>query len=357
MNDCTLEEPVADIRGLFDDCSYCQRLMLFDMLNDPLLLLDNSGIILFMNAKARKFYGHSSEEVKKMHIAELDLNIAASSRHLHTIRHAGDDGHIFLSTHQKKNGELTPVQVHARYIRLHGQGLFALVIKDISLELKLKQEFEFASRIQKSMLPPNYKSSLLEIQSIYRPHNYVSGDFFGYYWKDDQIINGYLLDIMGHGLATALIISALRVLLSQAFTQKVPLSEQLAWFNREAIPFLDEDSFAAMICFSLDFTKHQLTYSMAGINHFLAITNERPHVIKKPGLFIGIDKKAEYEQHTMPFYPGDIFYFMTDGLFELLHAPERFCPTNYAESYRWLTKAARSAKRRDDVSALCLNIK
>jgi hypothetical protein len=59
----------------------------------------------------------------------------------------------------------------------------------------------------------------------------------------------------------------------------------------------------------------------------------------------------------MPFGSGDVFYFMTDGLFELLPTPTEFCPSGYAESYRWLFRAARSPNRRDDVSALCLHIK
>ncbi len=353
MNDLPVEKLVTNITQFFPDYSY----WIFDMLNDPLLLLDESGMILFMNEKARKFYGHSLEEAQQLHIAELDLNITVAAKYLHTIRQSGDEGYIFLSTHKKKNNELVPIQIHARDIRIHSKSIFALVIKDISLERQLKQEFEVASRIQKNMLPANYKSPLVEIRSIYRPYNYVSGDFFDFQWENSQILNGYLLDIMGHGLATSLIMSALRVLLSQAFTKQLPLNEKLAWFNQQAIPFLAEDSFAALICFSLDFDKQELTYSMAGINHFLAITQGQTCVIKKPGIFAGLDKKADFECHTMPFGSGDVFYFMTDGLFELLPTPAKFCPSSYAESYRWLFRAARSPNRRDDVSALCLHIK
>lgn len=353
MNDLPGDKLITNITHFFSDYSY----WMFDMLNDPLLLLDESGMIFFMNDKARKFYGHSLEEAQHLHITQLDLKMTVSANYLYNIRQSGEDGHIFLSTHKKKNNELVPIQIHARYISVQGKNIFALVIKDISLERQLKQEFEFASRIQKNMLPANYKSSRIEIRSIYRPYNYVSGDFFNFGWENSQILNGYLLDIMGHGLATSLMMSALRVLLTQAFTQKLPLNERLAWFNQQAIPFLVEDSFAALICFSIDFSKQQLTYSMAGINHFLAIKEGQPCVIKKPGLFVGLDPKAEYEPHTMPFQSGDIFYFMTDGLFELLNEPEKFCPSSYSDSYRWLFRSARSRKRRDDVSALCLHIK
>lgn len=339
------------------DCGYCQRHMIFDMLNDPLLLLDELGMVLFINNKARKFYGYSADEAKKLHIADLDLNITSSSKHLHTIRYAGDNGHIFLSTHQKKNHELAPVQIHARYIRLHGQNLFALVIKDISLELKLKQEFKLASHTQQSMLPKAYQGPFVGIDSIYQPNTYVSGDFFNYIWLNNHTVTGYLLDIMGHGLSTALTISALRVLLSQAFKKNLPLNDKLAWFNREAMPFLTEDSFTAMICFTLDFEKQLMTYSMAGINYFLAITGGRVRVVKQPGSFVGLEQNAEYEEHTLSFGRGDIFYFMSDGLFELLQAPEQLCPTNFSDSYRWLFEAAHSPRRRDDISLLYFNIK
>ncbi|SEJ68173.1 PAS domain S-box-containing protein [Propionispira arboris] len=353
MNDLPLEELVTNITHFFPDCSY----WIFDMLNDPLLLLDEFGMILFMNDKARTFYGHSLEEAKQLHIAQLDLKITVSAQYLHTIRKSGDAGYIFLSTHKKKSNELVPIQIHARYITVHDKSIFALVIKDISVEKQLKQEFELISQMQKNMLPANYKNPLIEIRSIYRPYNYVSGDFFDFKWENNHILHGYIFDIMGHGLATAFNMSAIRVLLSQAFGQHIPLNEKLAWFNQQAISFIENDSFVAVLGFSFDFTTKQLTYSMAGINQFLFVNQNQSLVIQEPGIFAGLDKNAIYEQHTMSFFSGDIFYFMTDGLFELLSTPAESCPSGSAASYRWLCKAMRNPVRRDDISALCLYIK
>jgi serine phosphatase RsbU (regulator of sigma subunit) len=207
------------------------------------------------------------------------------------------------------------------------------------------------------MLPAKYKNSLIEIRSIYRPYNYVSGDFFDFQWHNKHVLHGYIFDIMGHGLATAFNMSAIRVLLAQAFALPVPLNEKLAWFNQQAIPFLEDGSFVAVLGFSFDFHTKQLTYSMAGINQFLVVSQKQPSVIQAPGIFAGLDKNAVYEQHTMSFFSGDIFYFMTDGLFELLPDPMEYCPSGGTASYHWLCKAMRSPARRDDISALCLYIK
>ena len=353
MNDLPLEELVTNSTHLFPDCSH----WIFDMLNDPLLLLDEFGMILFMNDKARNFYGHSLEEAKQLHIAQLDLKITVSAKYLQTIRKYGEAGYVFLSIHKKKNNELVPIQIHARYIKVHNKSIFALMIKDISVEKQLKQEFERISQIQREMLPAKYKSPLIEIRSIYRPYNYVSGDFFDFKWENNHILHGYIFDIMGHGLATAFNMSAIRVLLTQAFEQNVPLNKKLDWFNQQAISFIEADSFVAVLVFSFDFNTKQLTYSMAGINQFLAVSQKQPMVIQKPGIFVGLDKNAVYEQHTMSFFSGDIFYFMTDGLFELLPDPAKCCPNSCTASYRWLNKAMHSPARRDDISALCLYIK
>ncbi|WP_110955122.1 SpoIIE family protein phosphatase [Anaerosinus massiliensis] len=353
MNEFPVGKLVAEGAHFFPECSY----WILNMVNDPLVLLDDSGMILFMNEKACDFYGYSLEEIQYLHIMQLDLNVTVSEKYLYTIQYSGQEGHIFLSTHRKKNHELVQVQIDARHVKVHDKSIFALLIKNISLERRLKREFEFASRIQKNMLPQNYKNSQVEIRSMYRPYHYVSGDFFNFRWEENNVLNGYVLDIMGHGLTTSFMLSALRVLLAQAFKREAALNDKLAWFNQQAIPFLTEDSFAALICFSLDFEKRELTYSMAGINHFLAIINQQPAVIKKPGLFIGIDKKAEYECHKISFGSGDVFYFMTDGLFELLKEPAIHCPIGYSDSYRWLFRTTRSRKRRDDIAALCLHIK
>jgi hypothetical protein len=54
----------------------------------------------------------------------------------------------------------------------------------------------------------------------------VSGDIYGYEWdKDNNILYAYIIDVMGHGIATAMQTSALRVLFQQAVGMNTSLAE------------------------------------------------------------------------------------------------------------------------------------
>lgn len=68
------------------------------------------------------------------------------------------------------------------------------------------------------MLPDNIENDYLKVKTIFKPSNkLVSGDSYDFIWNSKQkIFTGCILDVMGHGIATFLQTSILRVLISQA---------------------------------------------------------------------------------------------------------------------------------------------
>jgi PAS domain S-box-containing protein len=223
-------------------------------------------------------------------------------------------------------------------------------------EAQLRQELLLAAKIQRSFLPAGQSNHQVTIRTIYEPYTLVSGDIFDFFWLEGTTkLTGYIVDIMGHGVATALQASALRVLGRQVLQTASPLAERVSQLNRISSSCFTEDSFAAMMAFEFDFIHKTLTYVAAGINYFFACTPYRAGLIKTPGTFVGMLPEAEYEQHIMPFMTGDTFYFASDGLFELTDEAALNLKS-YPETCEQLARIVCSQKRTDDATGLLIKI-
>jgi PAS domain S-box-containing protein len=234
-------------------------------------------------------------------------------------------------------------------------------LKDITQrkrnEQALNKEFMLAAKIQRGFLPQDLINEFVQTQAIYKPLGHASGDLYDYIWNEDKkVLFGCLVDVMGHGMATALQTAALRVLFRQAAEQELSLNAKMNWINQTATPYFAEDSFAAAICFELDFVRNTLTYASGGIHAFLRLAADCQELVRLPGVFIGMLKNAQYEQYTLPITAGDSFIFMTDGLYELLPQQESLQLTDCDNAINMLKELAQSKQRTDDATAVILRI-
>lgn len=345
---------------IFEHCGYCERLTLLDMLNEALLLVDACNhTITFMNEKARKMYGYLQEEVNRLSIADIDCNSADIVIHkLELVKEDASGSRIFTSSHRRKNGKIFKVQVSVNCIKLHGSETYVAIVRDMNPYIRLKEDVVKAERIQRKFLPPNIDNEWTLMKSIYQPHGHISGDLYGYKWlKNGSVLFGYIIDVMGHGIATALQAATLRVLFQQVSETEIPLNEKLTWLNKNTASYFVEDSFAAAICFEIDFLKQRISCSAGGINHFIITNTEKKSIITLPGPFLGIDKNGSFDVFEMNFKTGDSIFFLSDGLFEIMPESSGSVAANFEQAYEELARLAASGICGDDATAMCFHIK
>ncbi|WP_371367035.1 hypothetical protein SRRS_11560 [Sporomusa rhizae] len=305
-------------------CDYCQRFEMLDMINDAILLLDaDSDEVLFMNQKALAMYGYDEDEVSGLTVLTLGHDALETRRgNRELIMKRGSKGHIFTENHIKKNGDIFKVEISARYLLMHGRPIIVALTRDLTVDGKIRREFEMAGKIQRRLLPRNIETALFRMRTVYQPLNVISGDFYDVKFDEDsQILFGIIIDVMGHGVAATGQSGVLRYLFRQVVEKTIAINDKLTWLNNEVIPFFSDGDFAAALMFEFDFKCKTLTYSSAGINHFLHLDTAGAKVVKVPGLFLGINEDETYEQCVLPFQSGDSFFFLTDGLFELITQP------------------------------------
>ncbi|MBC8015592.1 MAG: SpoIIE family protein phosphatase [Sporomusaceae bacterium] len=303
-----------------DRCDHCQRFDLFDMINDALVLVKSqTGDILFMNEKALKMYQYTSEESLKLSIASIRHDSASLINENMRTAKQYTSGYVFTANHIKKDGSIFKVEVSTRFMTLHGTEIFASVVRNLTPDLKMREEVELAGKVQRRLLPRDIDEKLFCTRSIYQPHNYVSGDLYDFAFDDhNRVLHGILIDVMGHGISAAFQTNILKYLFRKIMGENITVNDKLAWMNKEVMPFFAGGGFAGVFLFELDFKCSTLTYSAGGINHFIILKGQGAEVIKAPGLFLGINEDEIFDQDVCYFESGESFLFLTDGLFELI---------------------------------------
>lgn len=100
--------------------------------NDIILLMDHEGQILDANDRAVSAYGYSREELLQKSVRDLRTPEALREFASEWSRAQSEDGVMFETTHQRRDGTTFPVEVSSRAIAVDDVVLRQSIIRDIS---------------------------------------------------------------------------------------------------------------------------------------------------------------------------------------------------------------------------------
>lgn len=105
---------------------------LFNSLTDAVIIHDGQGNVLEVNAKACEYLGYAREEWLCMNVGDVVTGEYRTEVRERLRRAQEEDGVVFESAHQRKDGAVVPVEVSARRIMLDGRPAMMGVIRDIT---------------------------------------------------------------------------------------------------------------------------------------------------------------------------------------------------------------------------------
>lgn len=330
---------------------------------EAILVIDlESRQIVEINQTFTQMFGYSFDVLKKIPTQELGLINATE------LERIGQDelaASLLLAAaihhYPSCSGNVIQAERTGSIIHYRGKKLLLLSYHDVTAERKLQatleEQLELAAEVQKSMLPADYQDSKIIVRTLFRPLQLVSGDFYGYQQSPDgRRLNGYLMDVTGHGVATSLYSSAVNSLLNEGLRDGGAWTmDKLLHINLRLAEYLNDTTFVALIAFTFDFERNILTVISGGINYVLTSISEREQLIAIPGIYLGVTANPRFGVKEIPFQRQDSFYFMTDGIYEIL--PETVvqtanCFTETVKNLRTVT----SENSHDDCSAICFHI-
>jgi serine phosphatase RsbU (regulator of sigma subunit) len=184
---------------------------------------------------------------------------------------------------------------------------------------KFIKELHLAEKVQRRLLPANkHSDNNVSIDFIYLPSGIIGGDFLDIIPLDENRYGLLIADVSGHGVASALISSMLKM----AFYSQGPQILQhphitLEYLNKIMSRNLNMD-FITSIYGIIDIESKEFQFSLAGHENPVIYRRESSEIIQlnNRGRALGISDSSKYKTFKEPLYSGDLIYFFTDGCFE-----------------------------------------
>lgn len=196
---------------------------------------------------------------------------------------------------------------------------------------RIQRQLALAGDVQRRMLPrfvpaatTDFKN--LDIAAKYIPSFELGGDFYDFIGLTGHmgIVVG---DVVGKGVAAALLMSAVRASLRAHAQGVYDLDEVISRVNIALCRDTLDNEFATLWYGVLDPVKLRLTYCSAG--------HEPPMIVRVPehrapgladidelavgGMVVGIDRSQRYQRAVYDMHPGDVLIAYTDGVVDTVN--------------------------------------
>lgn len=189
--------------------------------------------------------------------------------------------------------------------------------------MRMRESLSLAMEVQKNLLPsedPVVKGLDIAAHSTYCDE--TGGDYYDFLdvsgGEEDTLVVA-LGDVMGHGVAAAMLMATARGILRSRCTIPGSLAELLTHLNQMLVPDTGGTRFMTMQLITLNAERRELRWASAGHGPPIIYDPATDHFseLDGGGIPLGIYGEEEYEEYTESnLAPGCIIISATDGLWE-----------------------------------------
>ncbi|RYX85660.1 GAF domain-containing protein [bacterium] len=215
----------------------------------------------------------------------------------------------------------------------------AMLTVEVAAQERIRRDLQIARDIQQQLLPdscPNVPG--FEIAARGTSATEVGGDYYDFFWVDDDHLGILVADVSGKGVPAALVVAMIR----SAFRAQAPgntdVRDVLAKVNSFITGDLRSNMFVTCVYGILEVSSKRFSWGRAGHEPLLVAHPEKNIDILKPdGFALGIIGAPEFsdllEIETIELHSGDRLLLFTDGLTEAMNSKgEEFGMTRILET-------------------------
>lgn len=181
----------------------------------------------------------------------------------------------------------------------------------------LQNEIMSAADYVYSLLPKRLDTKRVTTDWLFKPSQNLGGDSFGYHWIDRNNFAIYLLDVSGHGVASALESVSVLNMLRFSTLPNVDFTNPAEVFNElnKAFPIQYHNFLFFTIFYAVFNTKtRELRYSSAGHPPTFLFSNGNCHNLNSENIIIGTRDDTIYTYQSLEL-PNEFDLFVySDGL-------------------------------------------
>ncbi len=204
----------------------------------------------------------------------------------------------------------------------------------ISTYTSVKDDLELAAKLQSDLLPDPVETDTHAAYGYFQPAKFVAGDAFDFYMLSDSVFAFYIIDVEGHGTASAMTSFAIHSQLNPK-SDGICKRNLLKYQNHsEAVcatvtdlnnTFYNPESknkYFTMIYGMLDLTNGRITWCQAGHPALTLYTNNKSVELGNGGFPVGVLNEPGYESLQHELQPGDRLALYSDGITECYNQAE-----------------------------------
>ncbi|RUL50497.1 PAS domain S-box protein [Lysinibacillus antri] len=304
---------------------------LFQNMLEGVFITDTTGVIKFINPAFSRITDYGEEIIgqtpRTFQSGKHDATFYQSM--WQSVEQNGKwEGEIW---NKKRNGELFLQQTTITIIKNEsGQALYyAAVITDITerrkAEERLKDDLLLAKEVQKSALSQPIHNESIHIAGMYRPSELLGGDMYAWYQIDSHRYGIIMIDVMGHGVASALVCMSVRSLLRGIINTFIEPERVLEELNKHVYSLFREKESSQTKNYYLtcayvvvDTNEHRIRYALAGHPPvFLISTDGDVNLLEEGTVPLGMLKNIVVKTGDHQYTPQHAWMVLyTDGLIE-----------------------------------------
>jgi serine phosphatase RsbU (regulator of sigma subunit) len=197
--------------------------------------------------------------------------------------------------------------------------------REVEEEAQFAADLRRAADYVRAILPQPLASGPVQAEWWFVPSSQLGGDAFGYQFLDDDIFAGFVLDVSGHGIGSAMhaanVANALRRRALPGVDFRDPA--QVAAGLNAVFPMEEHNGLMLTLWyFAYHMPTRQLRFCAAGHHPSFIVSPGAPEPVpcwlRSPA--IGMLPMGKWAVGTMEIPPGSRMYVFSDGAFEIIPA-------------------------------------
>ena len=198
---------------------------------------------------------------------------------------------------------------------------------------RIEAELVLAKAIQHSALPsvfppyPNRKD--FEIWADMYTAKEVGGDFYDFYFVNEDTLAFLIADVSGKGIPAAMFMMTAKTLIKSYAESGMSVEEVFTQANAKLSEGNDSGMFVTAWMGYIDLKTGRISYANAGHNPPLVRhgNGSYEYLKTRPGLVLAGMEGIRYRSNVVELQPGDVIFLYTDGVTEANNASEELYGT------------------------------
>ncbi|TXC92967.1 SpoIIE family protein phosphatase [Metabacillus litoralis] len=269
----------------------------------------NNEVPVIMNAKFRTSDNKSSIDFAL-------IPIQKRSEYENELLTAKKDAESALHAKHKANAEL---KIALEHLKAKQEELIELNNQNHQYKVDTITKLEFARKIQETSLADSIQNEHIQIESYYRASSELSGDMYGFYRIDQDRYGIIILDVMGHGVSSALITMSLHSLFQRliSFGNSTEMVMQELDNHLHRLFHNNEDArhYCTAIYLLINTASQQIEFINAGHPPALLQKKDGQQLeLNTTSLPLGIFESTKFKAKSFTYNKGDRILLYTDGV-------------------------------------------